>query len=98
MTTGTPPTRSTSFMTKRPNGLRSPRCGTRSAMRLKSDSCRSTSASRAMARRWRTALVDPPNAMTTEMAFSNASFVMMSRAVMPFAMRLTTASPDRCAK
>ena len=42
--------------------------------------------------------MDPPKAMTTAMAFSNASFVMMSRAVMPWRSRLTTASPERRAK
>ena len=83
MTTGTPPCRSTSFMTYWPNGLRSPRCGTRSAIRLKSASCRSTSASWAMASRCSTTFVDPPYAITTAIAFSNASLVMMSRAVMP---------------
>ena len=41
-----------------------------------------------MAIRCRTALVEPPNAMTTAMAFSNASLVTMSRAVMPRRSRL----------
>ena len=36
MTTGTPPMRSTSLMTYWPNGLTLARCGTLSAMRLKS--------------------------------------------------------------
>ena len=47
-----------------------------------------------MASRWSTALVEPPKAMTTAMAFSNASLVMMSRAVMPRRSSSTTASPD----
>ena len=97
MTAGTPPTRSTSFMTNWPNGLRSPRWGTLSAMREKSARVRSTSASFAMARRWSTALVEPPNAITTAIAFSKAGLVMMSRAVMPWRSSSTTASPDLCA-
>ena len=47
----------------------------------------------AMARRWRTALVDPPRAITTVMAFSKASRVMMSRGRIPLFRRLTTAAP-----
>src|SRR5690606_2356598 len=35
ITTGTPPTRSTSFITNRPNGLRSPKCGTFLLIRTK---------------------------------------------------------------
>ena len=69
-----------------PNGLTSARCGTRSPIRLKSSSSSGTPASRAMASRCSTALVDPPNAITTAMAFSNASRVMICRAVMPFAI------------
>ncbi len=42
----------------------------------------STCASRAIARRWSTTLVEPPRAMATAIAFSNASLVRMSRAVM----------------
>ena len=83
ITTGTPPTRSTSVMTYCPNGLTSARCGTFSPIRLKSSSTRSTSASWAMASRCSTAFVEPPNAITTAIAFSNASLVRMSRAVMP---------------
>ena len=63
-------------------------------MRLKSSRVSSTSASRAMASRCSTALVEPPKAMVTAIAFSNAFLVMMSRAVMPLRRRLTTASPD----
>ena len=36
--------------------------------------------------------------MTTAIAFSNASLVRMSRAVMPWRSSSTTASPERCAK
>ena len=94
MTTGTPPTRSTSVMTYAPNGLTSARCGTLAPTREKSARVRSTSASWAMASRWSTAFVEPPKAMTTAIAFSNASLVMMSRAVMPWRSSSTTASPD----
>ena len=51
-----------------------------------------------MASRCSTALVEPPKAMTTAIAFSNASLVMMSRAVMPRRSSPTTASPERRAK
>ena len=94
MTTGMPPMWSMSFMTKLPNGLTSARCGTFAPMRRKSSIVRSTSASWAMASRCSTALVEPPKAMTTAMAFSKASLVMMSRAVMPRRSSSTTASPD----
>ena len=97
ITIGMPPTLSTSFMTYLPKGLRSPRCGTLSPIRLKSSRVRSTSASRAMASRCRTALVEPPSAMTTVIAFSNASMVMIWRAVIPRRSISTTASPLRWA-
>ena len=60
MTTGTPPMRSRSTMWYFPWGLVSARWGTRAATLLKSSSARSTRASLAMASRWSTALVDPP--------------------------------------
>ena len=50
--------------------------------RSKSSMLISTSASCAMASRCSTALVDPPIASTTIMAFSSDSFVMMSRGLM----------------
>ena len=40
-------------------------------------------------------MVEPPNAITTAIAFSNASLVRMSRAVMPRRSSSTTASPLR---
>ena len=43
-------------------------------------------------------MVEPPSAITTVIAFSNASRVMIWRAVMPRRSSPTTASPDRCAK
>ncbi len=66
-------------------------------MRVKSSRVRSTSASRAIASRCSTALVEPPSAITTAMAFSNASRVRICRAVMPARSMPTTASPERCA-
>ncbi|WP_163733499.1 hypothetical protein [Mycobacterium gallinarum] len=95
MTTGTPPISSTCFITWRPNGLTSARCGTFCPMRVKSASVSLTPASDAIASRCRTALVDPPNAITTAMAFSNASIVSMSLVVIPRRSISTTASPER---
>ena len=94
ITTGTPPTRSTVDITCAPNGLTSARCGTRSPIRLKSSSSSATPASQAIASRCSTAFVDPPNAITTAIAFSNASRVMICRAVIPLAIIPMTASPD----
>ena len=62
-----------------PCGLVSAMCGTRAATLLKSSNARSTRASAAIASRWSTALVEPPRAMVTAMAFSNASLVMIWR-------------------
>ena len=42
--------------------------------------------------------MEPPSAITTAMAFSKASMVMIWRAVMPWRSISTTASPERCAK
>ena len=92
-TTGIPPTRSISVMTYLPKGLRSPNSGVRELIRWKSSRVRSTSASLAIAKRWSTALVEPPSAITTVMAFSKAFFVKMSRAVIPLRMSSTTAAP-----
>ncbi len=50
-----------------------------------------------MASRCSTALVDPPNAITTAIAFSNASLERIWRAVMPRRSSSTTASPEACA-
>ena len=93
ITTGTPPILSTSFITWLPNGLTSARCGTLAPTRLKSANDSSTFASCAMASRCSTALVEPPKAITTAIAFSNASLVRMSRAVIPRRSSSTTALP-----
>ena len=89
--------RSTSVITNRPKGFTSASSGVRSPIRLKSSSSRSTCASCAIAIRCRTALVEPPSAMTTVIAFSNAFLVMIWRAVMPRRSRFTTASPEATA-
>ena len=62
-------------------------------MRVKSSMASFTFAAWAMARRCRTAFVEPPRAMTTVMAFSNAFRVMMSRGKTPLFRRLSTAAP-----
>ena len=82
-------------MAKRPPGVMSAMWGTRLAIWSNSSMVRATPASRAMASRCSTALVEPPSALTTTMAFSSASRVTIWRAVMPLSSRATTASPDR---
>ena len=82
-------------MTKRPLGLRSASTGTRRPIRAKSSSLSRTPAAWAMARRCSTALVEPPRAITTVMAFSKALRVRMSRGRTPRAIRSTTARPAR---
>ena len=72
--------------------------GTVREIRSKSSRTRSTRASWAMARRCRTAFVDPPSAIDTAMAFSNASRVMIWRGRIPRFRRLTTASPEAWAR
>ena len=80
-----------------PPGFMSAMCGTLSAMRLKSSRSRSTRASFASASRCSTALVEPPSAEVSAMAFSKASLVMIWRDVMPRRSKLTTAAPARSA-
>ena len=76
-----------------PPGFMSAMCGTRAATRLKSSRSRATRASLAIASRCSTALVEPPTADVSAMAFSNASFVMIWRGVMPSSSIRTTAAP-----
>ena len=66
-------------------------------MRSKSDRSIWTPASAAMASRWSTALVDPPVAETTAIAFSMERFVTMSRGRSPFPARVTASLPAFCA-
>ncbi len=98
ITTGTPPMWSTSNITCLPNGFTFARCGTFAPIRVKSSSDSLTLASCAIASRCSTALVEPPNAITTAIALSKASLVRMSRAVMPRRSSSTTACPLRRAK
>ena len=76
-----------------PPGFMSAMCGTLAAMRLKSSRVNVTFASWAMARRWSTALVEPPRALVTAMAFSNAGRVRIWRGVMPARSISTIATP-----
>ena len=54
-----------------------------------------TSAARAIAIRCSTALVEPPSAITTTIAFSNAARVMMSRGLRSRSSKLRIAAPAR---
>mmetsp|Transcript_23126 Transcript_23126/g.39746 ORF Transcript_23126/g.39746 Transcript_23126/m.39746 type:complete len:224 (+) Transcript_23126:870-1541(+) len=94
MTIGTPPMLSRSSITYLPKGLKSPMRGTRAATRLKSSIDSATWASWARARRCSTAFVDPPSAIMTVMAFSNAGRVIMSRARMPRSRHVKRALTD----
>ena len=76
-----------------PPGFMSAMCGTRAAMRLKSSRSSSTPASLAIANRWSTALVEPPTAEVSAIAFSNAALVMIWRGVIPNSSIRTTAAP-----
>ena len=67
-----------------PEGFRSEMKGIRSETRWKSSSVSGMPTECAMAMRCRTALVEPPVAMTQTIAFSNAARVMMSRGLMSF--------------
>ena len=74
-----PPARYRSVATKRPPGFRSASNGVAPLMRSKSSMVMSTPASRAMASRCSTALVEPPVAATDAMPFSSAARVMIWR-------------------
>ena len=78
------------MVTKRPEGLRSQSTGTRARIVSKSSRARGTSAAWAIARRCSTAFVEPPIAITTEIAFSSAFRVRIFRAVRP--RRIASAS------
>jgi hypothetical protein len=82
-------------MTYLPEGFRSARKGMRSLTRWKSFRSRGTSTALAIAIRWRTALVEPPRAITMTIAFSNASRVMMSRGFRSSSRRFLIAAPAR---
>ncbi len=98
MTASTPPTRSRSVITNFPAGRTSTRCGVRREIRSKSSSASSTPASWAMASRCSTAFVEPPRAITTAIAFSNASRVMICRGRMSARSTSVSARPLSRAK
>ena len=65
--------------------------------RSQSSSVRSTPTRPAMARRWITALVDPPIAPLVRIAFSKAGFVRMSEGFRSSLTICTMRRPDSCA-
>ena len=73
--------------------MRSAMKGTRSETACQSSRVRVIPTECAMAMRWSTALVEPPSAMTTVMAFSNAARVMMSRGLRSISRRCLIALP-----
>ena len=97
MTWGIPPARCRSVATKRPDGFRSHNTGTRVRMASKSSSVRGTPAARAIARKWSTALVEPPIAIVTAIAFSNALRVRICRGRRSRPMAETSISAERAA-
>ena len=78
-----PPARCRSVATYRPDGLRSQSTGTRARIASKSSISSGTPAAFAIASRCSTALVEPPIAIATAMAFSKASRVRIWRGTMP---------------
>ena len=76
-----------------PLGRTSASTGTRLPMRVKSSSSSFTPAACAMASRCSTALVEPPRAIATVMAFSNALRVRMSDGLISCLIRSSTALP-----
>src|SRR6266568_4528843 len=97
MTWGTPPARWRSTVTNFPDGFRSHSPGTRARIVSKSSRARCTSAAWAMASRCSTALVEPPMAMVTAMAFSNAWRVRICRGRRSRAIASTSTVADRAA-
>ena len=95
ITAGVPPTSCKSSCTYLPLGRRSARYGTRSLVRWKSSIVSGTSTARAIAIRCITAFVEPPTAITTAIAFSNASRVITSRGLMSFSSSRRIAAPAR---
>mmetsp|Transcript_22983 Transcript_22983/g.45235 ORF Transcript_22983/g.45235 Transcript_22983/m.45235 type:complete len:249 (-) Transcript_22983:422-1168(-) len=85
----------TSSMTYLPEGFKSASRGVLSLIRVKSSSWRSTSMARAMAIKWRTALVEPPRATTHVIAFSKAFLVIISDGRIFFSSSSLTAFPTR---
>ena len=80
-----------------PDGLKSPITGVRSEMAWKSSCVRSIPTVRAIAIKCKTALVEPPSTMTTVMASSKASRVMMSLGLISRARSVFMYSPTDAA-
>ena len=78
---------------KRPPGLRSTKSGVRAEIESKSSRTSGTPASRAIARRCRTAFVEPPVAATAAIAFSNAARVRIFDGTRPSFRRSMTSRP-----
>ena len=78
ITCGMPPAWCKSIATYLPDGFKSQNTGIFFRMTSKSSMDNGTPVEWAMASRCKTALVEPPTAITTAMAFSKASRVMMS--------------------
>ena len=91
-TCGTPPARWKSTATYLPDGFKSHSTGTFCRTRSKSSIVHSTSAAEAIARKCSTALVEPPVAITSAIAFSIDLRVMMSRG---FRSRLIASTSTR---
>ena len=68
-------------------------CGVFFLILSKSSRASFTPISRDKAKRCKTAFVEPPIALATTMAFSNASNVRMSFGLMPFSSKFKTALP-----
>ena len=93
MTAGTPPAASSSSRSWGPLGRISQRCGVLRATSSKVLSGKGRPASLAMASRCRTVLDEPPRAMSTVIAFSNASRVRMSEGFRSSLTKPTTLPP-----
>ena len=88
-----PPISINSDIKKFPLGLRSANTGVCLPILSKSSKVRSTLASWAIASKCKTAFVEPPSAITTAIAFSNACLVIMSLGLISLDMRFIIASP-----
>ncbi len=89
----TPPASYMSVATYRPPGFRSATIGVRSAIVSKSSSSSGIPTSRAIASRWRTPFVDPPEPATAAIAFSNASRVRICEGRVSSRTTVITISP-----
>ena len=93
ITPGTPPTSWRSSITYCPDGFRSASSGTRALVASQSSRFSSSSNARAIAIMCNTALVDPPSAMVTTIAFSSDSRVTIRRGVKPSDSNISIIAP-----